>query len=211
MRSALGKLNATITTLSAHGPLVLVFHNAAAEIEYFRDLGFDTSCWLDSFAAAGAEHTELTSKLETLLIDLEEGSAIASASSSIYQGNPSVAKGSILIQDTQKLFSASGLPGAIPQIGLSKALKALQIPYKRMHNAGNDAHCDSSSLHFLNSCTEYATVLDTLSVYEALVGDGTIRAGLQQSEIRLQEDAKAKAATGNPDNAWEDAWGDTWQ
>lgn len=51
--------------------------------------------------------------------------------------------GVVYVMDTQKLFCASGLPQARKQIGLSQALEALEIPYRFMHNAGNDACCES--------------------------------------------------------------------
>lgn len=51
--------------------------------------------------------------------------------------------GAVYVMDTQRLFSAAGLPEAQRQVGLQNALKALDIPARYLHNAGNDACCKS--------------------------------------------------------------------
>ena len=139
-KKALSILFKLIESFSSSGPLLLVFHNATAEIDYFRDLGANCSNWVTGFSVPITSSTDDIG--EPLLIDHPADIPIThSASSLSISGNPCVERGIAYIQDTQKLFAASGLPGAIPQIGLANALKSLQIPYKRMHNAGNDAHC----------------------------------------------------------------------
>lgn len=50
-------------------------------------------------------------------------------------------EGAVYVMDTQRLFNASGLPEAQRQVGLENALKTLEIPYRYLHNAGNDACC----------------------------------------------------------------------
>jgi len=116
LKSALKELTATMEYLCSNGaPLLLVFHNASAEIEYFAGLGIDTSSWVRGFPPSS----------ET---DENGGSGSATLPSS-----------GIYMQDTQVLFAASGHEAARKQIGLENALHALGIPCKRMHNAGNDA------------------------------------------------------------------------
>lgn len=52
------------------------------------------------------------------------------------------AHGNIWVVDTQRLFSA--WTGRKAQVGLEKACRELEVPTRRLHNAGNDAHCPSS-------------------------------------------------------------------
>ena len=47
--------------------------------------------------------------------------------------------GGIWVVDTQRIFSA--WLGRKSQIGLEKACTEVEVPTKRLHNAGNDAHC----------------------------------------------------------------------
>lgn len=134
-------------------PLLTVFHNASAEIDYFAGLGFDTSTWIRGFPPSA------------------EGEGAEGAA----PGDPSGLASGIYMQDTQVLFAASGHDEARKQIGLENALKALGIPYKRMHNAGNDAYY-------------------TLAVYEALVGDGVIKQELVQRDAAARANASKKPA-----------------
>ncbi|GAA5996068.1 uncharacterized protein JCM10292_004927 [Rhodotorula paludigena] len=48
------------------------------------------------------------------------------------------AHGNIWVVDTQRLFSA--WTGRKAQVGLEKACRELEVPTRRLHNAGNDAH-----------------------------------------------------------------------
>lgn len=59
------------------------------------------------------------------------------------EGELRLRDGITYVIDTQKLFSASGMPQAVKQIGLQNALEALSVPYRYLHNAGNDACCES--------------------------------------------------------------------
>jgi hypothetical protein len=118
---AVKRLFDLIANFTSHGPLILVFHNASAEIEYFATLGLDTSGWIHGFP----------------LVDKDQDAEAAE--------NVQLTDGGVYIMDTQKLFAASGLKEAIPQIKLANALNALGIPSRRMHNAGNDACCEYAS------------------------------------------------------------------
>ena len=122
LSKAVKRLKDHIATFTSQSPLILVFHNASAEIEYFATLGLDTSSWINGFP----------------LIDKDHDVSAAE--------NVALADGTVYIMDTQKLFSASGLKEAIPQIKLSNALNALGIPSRKMHNAGNDACCEYARL-----------------------------------------------------------------
>lgn len=117
LAKAVRRLTSLIEGFRTSGPVIMVFHNASAEIEYFAYLGLDTSAWVTGFRPAnqGCDDVQLS-------------------------------HGSVYIVDTQKLFSASGLTKAIPQIKLQKALDALGIPCRRLHNAGNDACCECQRL-----------------------------------------------------------------
>ena len=98
--------------------MLLVFHNASAEIEYFSTLGISTQTWQHGFPPVDKD-AELEQALDVALQD-----------------------GGIYIMDTQKLYAASGREGARAQIGLEKALIAMGIPGRYLHNAGNDACCE---------------------------------------------------------------------
>lgn len=106
-----------VNHLSKRVPVLLVTHSASSEISYFKTLGMDTSNW----------------QMDLPKIDADR--PVGEANDIVLQA------GTVYIQDTQKLFAASGIPGSISQIGLSKALQLLQIPARRLHNAGNDAYC----------------------------------------------------------------------
>ena len=116
-RKVVARMAETINKLSAKQPLILVAHSASSEISYFKTLDVDTSNWQTGFPKidAGRPAEEAT--------------------------NISLQDGMVYVIDTQQLFAASGLPGALPQTGLAKVLSAMQIPARRLHNAGNDAYC----------------------------------------------------------------------
>lgn len=69
----------------------------------------------------------------------------------------------VFIQDTQKIFAGSGLPSAQKQIGLQNALRALDIPCRKLHNAGNDAHCELQPTPFRSSIAFWQTPPDALT------------------------------------------------
>lgn len=52
--------------------------------------------------------------------------------------------GGIWVVDTQRVFG--GWLGRKGQIGLEKACVEVNVPTKRLHNAGNDAHCKLTRL-----------------------------------------------------------------
>lgn len=149
----IGRMQTLIARLSSIGPLLLVFHNASAEQAYFRDLGVDTSGWQTGFPPVEVTHDNISTGPPPLVLG----------------------PGKVYIQDTQKLFAASGHSSAVPQIGLSNALKALDIPARKLHNAGNDAYY-------------------TLAVYEALAGQGTVKEEIRKLEAERASMESAKKA-----------------
>lgn len=110
-------------SLARDQPLVLLFHNAAAEISYFSQMTIELSDYpervpraiLENFAAGTATRGE--------------------------------ERGKILILDTQRLYKSftNGTPDAYkdPQIALGKMAKRLGISPKYLHNAGAQQvlHC----------------------------------------------------------------------
>lgn len=114
--------------------------------------------------------------------------------------------GVVYIMDTQKLFNASGLPEAKRQIGLENALKALGIPARNLHNAGNDACC-GFKFHF-SVCSSSACLLikslcgsDTLALYDALVGEGVMKQELIAENANRLAKIKPKGKQG-----WYSGW-----
>lgn len=158
LRKAIEHIQSLITHLSTDSPLLLVFHNASAEIEYFSTLGISTQTWQHGFPSVDKD-AELEQALDVALQD-----------------------GGIYIMDTQKLYAASGREGARAQIGLEKALIAMGMPGRYLHNAGND------------SCY-------TLAIYEELVGHGSMRAELIAQEGKRQQEARQRRA--NNHTGWE--------
>ena len=120
-RKVVAKMAETINKLSANQPMILVAHSASSEKSYFQTLGLETTSWQTGFPK----------------INLDRPAEEAT--------NISLQDGQVYVIDTQQLFAASGLPGALPQTGLAKVLSAMQIPARRLHNAGNDAYCKQCS------------------------------------------------------------------
>lgn len=110
-------LAALVSTLSAHQHLFVIFHDPRADLRALDQLGFDTARdWQTDLRQLGAAADDST---------LEEG-------------------GKVWVVDTQRLFSA--WLNRRSQIGLEKACAEVKVPTKRehLHNAANDAHCESS-------------------------------------------------------------------
>lgn len=144
----LSMLSDIIDTYRKTGPLFLVFHSAAAEIAYFSKLGIDTTKWVVGLPDPAFWNDPIASPPGETEVRLREGA--------------------VYVMDTQRLFNASGLPEAQRQVGLENALKALDIPSRYLHNAGNDA------------CY-------TLAMYEALVGAGRLKEELQaEDSLRVE-------------------------
>ncbi|BGP19186.1 hypothetical protein JCM10213v2_007273 [Rhodosporidiobolus nylandii] len=105
-------LSALFSTFSASQPVFLIFHDPRGDLRALDKLGFDSK-------------SEFENDLRKL--------AVAAADSAGGGG-----AGNVWIADTQRLFEA--WVGRKCQIGLEKACTELQVPTKRLHNAGNDAH-----------------------------------------------------------------------
>ena len=104
--------------------MILVAHSASSERDYFQTLGMDVSHWHPAFPSTSIERPAD----EAINVALQDGE--------------------VYIQDTQKLFAASGLPEAGSQVALHKVLAAMSIPARRLHNAGNDAYCEPTAFHW---------------------------------------------------------------
>jgi hypothetical protein len=107
-------LHATISSLSS--PVFVIFHDPRADLISLQKLGFDASTFTKTPLASLAE-----SRLR-----LHSQSKVAQVQMDV-----------VVVADTQKLYSA--WKGAKKQIGLGEALKELNVPTRRLHNAGNDA------------------------------------------------------------------------
>jgi hypothetical protein len=142
LKATLKQLQDFLDDSKAKGPVLMVFHNASAEKEYFANLRIDTKDWIEGFEPLPPIKNK---DVEELLIDLSVGDASTSSAGDANKAHTLVKDGYVYIQDTQKLYAGSGLPGAIKQIGLQNALNKLDIPSRKMHNAGNDAHCEQPS------------------------------------------------------------------
>lgn len=169
----------TINNLSANQPMILVAHSASSEKSYFQTLGLATTSWQTGFPK----------------INLDRPAEEAT--------NTSLQDGQVYVIDTQQLFAASGLPGALPQTGLAKVLSAMQIPARRLHNAGNDAYC--------KQCTDPQAIFiqadqyirkDTLAVYEALAGTGVLKADLVEREADRVKQERAQKQKDSANNGW---------
>ncbi|GAA6058776.1 hypothetical protein JCM10212_001892 [Sporobolomyces blumeae] len=135
-------LHALFATLSATHPLFLVFHDPRGDLKALKKLGFDPS-------------TEFEPDLKALRPKAgQKGKGVSPAASSSSSSSSSKAKkmkgagrpqgsearggGGIYVVDTQRVFAA--WLGRKSQIGLEKACKEIDVPTRRLHNAGNDAH-----------------------------------------------------------------------
>lgn len=102
-----------IADLSSKGPLLLVFHGAATELEYFTQEMQDTRSWMTSCPTS--IHKPLQSK-----------------------GKKDHTSFPVIIQDTQRLFAAYRGDPQYAQVNLKRACEeaCLPVPIKHMYNAG---------------------------------------------------------------------------
>jgi hypothetical protein len=102
--------------LTSSGPLLLIFHEAAPETDYFSK-ETDITPWLTSIP---------TSKLYTKSRSASE----EKKKDTIQPHYP------VIIQDTQRLYAAYVAQPQAAQVSLSRACKEQNIPVNRMNNAG---------------------------------------------------------------------------
>lgn len=101
--------------------------------------------------------------------------------------------GGIWVVDTQRVFG--GWLGRKGQIGLEKACVEVNVPTRRLHNAGNDAHCKSLALARPQRNVgdiDPVDVTDTLALLEKLM-DRSLRPAEDSALIRLLDDRAAAA------------------
>ncbi|GAA5900944.1 hypothetical protein JCM6882_005985 [Rhodosporidiobolus microsporus] len=107
-------LSALLSTLSSTQPVYLIFHDPRADLRSLQHLGFNPD-------------RDFTKDLQKLAPALS--------------GSPAPGfelEGRVWVLDTQRLFEA--WTGRKCQIGLEKACTEMDVPTKRLHNAGNDSH-----------------------------------------------------------------------
>ena len=109
----MAKLDELTKTLSATGPVMLILHDASSELEYFNH-EIDISAWMTSFPS------NIHSKL-------------LSDSQAKKKRKPHFP---IIIQDTQRLYSAYTANPQSAQVSLSRACGDEEIETHKMQNAG---------------------------------------------------------------------------
>ncbi|GAA5821768.1 hypothetical protein JCM11251_001016 [Rhodosporidiobolus azoricus] len=107
-------LSALLATLSATQPVYLIFHDPRADLRALGQLGF-------------SPEREFVKDLQRL------PAAFCGEGEKGYE-----LEGNVWVVDTQRLFEAWSTRKC--QIGLGKACTEMEVPTKRLHNAGNDAH-----------------------------------------------------------------------
>jgi hypothetical protein len=154
--------------LSRDQPLILLFHNAAAEISYFEQMNISLS-----------DHPERVPR--AILEDFRDGKA--------QRGD---LRSSTLILDTQRLYKSFtyGTEEAYkdPHIALGKMAKRLGIEPKFLHNAGES----NSVSRYSDERTEYVVMMlsgndaqYTLEVFMAMVDRENMKRRGQQQQARM--------------------------
>lgn len=157
-------LHALFQTLSSTHPLFLVFHDPRGDLKALNKLGFDSEKEfhkdLKSLLLQQPQQSSSSKKMQKTSMNPSETTTMTNTKSSMKTSKKSKASvkneqeeeqtgmvlkkgGGIWIVDTQRIFS--GWLGRKHQIGLEKACQEVKVATKRLHNAGNDAHCKSSS------------------------------------------------------------------
>ncbi|GAA6033217.1 hypothetical protein JCM8097_003000 [Rhodosporidiobolus ruineniae] len=186
-------LSALFSTLSATQPVYLIFHDPRGDLRALERLGFS----LNDF------ETDLRNLGGATAVAAVEGAgaaaggkkrkkraaAFASPSPSPAPEGPADGPGKLWVVDTQRMFEAWIKRRC--QVGLERACTEVEVPTKRLHNAGNDAHY---TLDLFERLCDPARVVSPSSTLLVDLDERAARAAEKKAQRALEKEFEQVAA-----------------